>query len=262
MVESRPPADTAPKKTATVIPFWPAGVRGVPNPVIRSALFGVVKRGRREHLERVRLPAIGGTEILYTGARLDQADLDAWMGILELFKGQDIAQRLGRVVVPAREFLRLIGREYSSGTRAWLYKSLARLQATAIEIKNGDQVYVGSLIVRAARDERTKQIMVEIDPKLAAMFHSWSGLDWQERQLLNTDLAKWLHGFYSSHADPYPIKVASLREWSGSIAKNLKHFRDELKQAMASIAAVTGWTWEIDKADCLHVHKPRQLPAG
>ena len=234
----------------------------MPNPVIRSALFGVVKRGRREHLERVRLPAIGGTEILYTGARLDQADLDAWMGILELFKGQDIAQRLGRVVVPAREFLRLIGREYSSGTRAWLYKSLARLQATAIEIKNGDQVYVGSLIVRAARDERTKQIMVEIDPKLAAMFHSWSGLDWQERQLLNTDLAKWLHGFYSSHADPYPIKVASLREWSGSIAKNLKHFRDELKQAMASIAAVTGWTWEIDKADCLHVHKPRQLPAG
>ena len=234
----------------------------MPNPVIRSSLFGVVRRGRREHLEQVRLPSIGGTEILYTGARLDQADLDAWMGILELFKGQDIAQRLGRVVVPAREFLRLIGREYSSGTRAWLYKSLARLQATAIEIKNGDQVYVGSLIVRAARDERTKQIMVEIDPKLAALFHSWSGLDWQKRRMLNTDLAKWLHAFYSSHADPYPIKVATIREWSGAEMGTLFHFRDELTEAMERVAQVTGWQWEIDRNDCLHVRKPKQLPAG
>ena len=233
----------------------------MPNPVIRSALFGVVKRGRREHLERVRLPSIGGTEILYTGARLDQADLDAWMGILELFKGQDIAMRLGRVVVPAREFLRLIGREYSSGTRAWLYKSLARLQATAIEIKNGDQVYVGSLIVRAARDERTGQVMVEIDPKLAALFHSWSGMDWQERQALGQDhLAKWLHGFYSSHADPYPIKVRTIQEWTGAGAEELWKFRQQLREGMGRVGAATGWRWEIDKNDCLHVHKPKQLP--
>jgi hypothetical protein len=231
--------------------------------VIRSALFGVVRRGRREHLEQVRLPAIGGTEILYTGARLDQADLDAWMGILELFKGQDIAQRLGRTVVPARAFLRTIGRSGGGNDIAWLERTLARLSATNVQIKGDGYTYGGSIVVEYARDERTGQLMIEINPKLVALFQAatWSRIDWQERQTLGQDhLAKWLHAFYSSHADPYPIKVRTLQDWSGAGAAALYEFRRELRQAMTRIAQATGWTWEIDKTDCLHIKKPRALP--
>jgi hypothetical protein len=258
VVES--PASTT---RATVIPFWPPGARGLPNPVIRSALFGVVRRGRREHLEQVRLPSIGGTEILYTGARLDQADLDVWMGILELFKGQDIAQRLGRVTVPAREFLRIIARAEGGKNMAWLERTLARLSATNVQIKGDGYTYGGSLVVRYARDERTGQLLIEVDPKLVALFQatSWSRIDWQERQALGQDhLAKWLHAFYSSHASSYPIRVQTLREWSGASASELYEFRRELREAMTRVSQATGWAWEIDRNDCLHVRKPKALP--
>ena len=256
---SSPGAAPSNPKSATILPWWPAGARGVPNPVIRSALFGVVRRGRREYLERVKLPAIGGISVTYTGPRLDQADLDVWMQCLELFKAQDIGKR---IYFSAREFLQAIGRGPGGGNREWLYKALARLQATAVEIKNGEQVYVGSLIVEGARDERTGMLAVEVNPMLAELFQaaSWSRIDWDERQGLGQDhLAKWLHAFYSSHAGPHPIRVRTLQEWSGASTEELWKFRQQLREAMTLINKATGWAWEIDRNDCLHVHKPKQL---
>lgn len=262
MIES-PASRADTPRSATVLPWWPKEVRGVPNPIIRSSLFGVVKRGRREYLERVRLPTIGATEILYTGGRLDQADLDAWMGILELFKGQDIAMKLGRVTVPIREFLRIIGREAGGSGMQWIMRVMSRLSATDIQIKDGDYTYGGSLVVRYARDEHTGQLMIEVDPKLVALFQAtkWSHIDWEERQALGQDhLAKWLHAFYSSHAEAYPIKVRTLQKWSGASTEELWKFRQQLREAMTRVAQVTGWAWEIDRNDCLHVRKSKALP--
>ena len=252
-----------PTTTILALPWWPAGGRAVPNPIVRSALFGVVRRGRREFLEQVQLPAIGGTDIRYTGARLDQADLDVWMGILEIFKGQDIALRRGRATVGAREFLRSIGRSGGGNDIAWLERTLARLQATALQIRSNGQMYSGSLVVEHARDERTGQLMVEINPRLVELFqaHEWTRINWDERQGLGQDhLAKWLHGFYSSHQAPYAIKMQALREWSGSSAEEMWKFRQQLREAMGRVAAETGWHWELDREDRLHVIRPKMLP--
>ena len=258
-VVQSPPSTADTPRSATVIPFWPAGARGVPNPVIRSALFGVVRRGRREYLERVRLPSIGGISVTYTGPRLDQADLDVWMQCLELFKAQDI----GKIPFKTSTFLQAIGRKYSSGNRDWLYKSIARLAGAVVEIDDGHgHVYGGALISEFARDQATDRLMLTLNPKLAALFQaaSWSRIDWEERQALGQDhLAKWLHAFYSSHASSYPIRVRTLQEWSGASMETPYHFRAELRSSMERVAQATGWAWEIDKTDCLHVHKPKQL---
>jgi hypothetical protein len=187
------------------------------------------------------------------------------MGILELFKGQDIAMRRGRSVVGIREFLRSIGRTYSSGSRDWLNRTLARLSATNVEISADGQTYGGSLLVEYARDERTGQLMVEINPRLVELFqaHAWTRINWDERQALGRDqLARWLHGFYSSHQAPYAIKIQALQEWSGSRMDTLPHFRDELRKAMTMVATATGWHWELDKEDRLHVIRPKMLPGG
>lgn len=257
-----------PPQSATILalPWWPTGDRAVPNPIVRSALFGVVRRGRRAYLRGIQLPAIGGTDIRYTGEQLDQADLDVWMGILELFKGQDIAMRRGRAVVGIREFLRSIGRTYSSGSRDWLNRTLARLSATNVEISADGQTYGGSLLVEYARDERTSQLVVEINPRLVRLFqaHEWTRINWDERQALggSEQLAKWLHGFYSSHQAPYAITIKALQEWSGSTAGTLYEFRSELREAMGRVAAATGWHWELDREDRLHVIRPKMLPGG
>lgn len=255
--------DNKQEQEASILPWWPPEARGMPNAMIRSALFGVVRRGRREYQRGVTLQSIGGMSVKYTGERLDQADLDVWLGIMELFKGQDIAQRRGQVVVGAREFLRSIGRPGGGSSITWLHKSLARLSATNVEISYDRRIYGGSLIVRYARDERTGQLMVEIDPKIAALFQptTWTKIDWEERHALGSDqLALWLHAFYSSHAEPFPIKVATLQEWSGAEARGLFHFRAEIREAMARIAKATGWTWEIDCQDRLRIKRPMALP--
>jgi hypothetical protein len=51
------PAKMTPKKTAEIIqlPIWPEAVRGVPNGVLRSALFGAIKKGPRRYLEREQI---------------------------------------------------------------------------------------------------------------------------------------------------------------------------------------------------------------
>lgn len=84
--------------TALVVPFpqpWAEAVRAVPLTILRSALFGVMRRGRRQYLENVELlPSWPGVSVHYQGMRLDQADLDVWMQAVHLFRQQGLGGRL------------------------------------------------------------------------------------------------------------------------------------------------------------------------
>ena len=48
----RKPAPTSKPAPVVRLPLWPAELRTCPSCVLRSALFGVVQRGRRKALER------------------------------------------------------------------------------------------------------------------------------------------------------------------------------------------------------------------
>ena len=47
----------APSNVA-LLPPWPSAVRGVPNSLLRSALFGAIKRGKRAYQQGVKKPAL------------------------------------------------------------------------------------------------------------------------------------------------------------------------------------------------------------
>ncbi len=49
-VDLSAPAPTQHVARVIQLPLWPEAVRGVPNSVLRSALFGAIKRGRRAYL--------------------------------------------------------------------------------------------------------------------------------------------------------------------------------------------------------------------
>lgn len=53
-------------------------------------------------------------------------------------------------------------------------------------------------------------------------------------------LALWLHGFYSSHAKPYAVKVETLHTLSGSGTHQLWKFKQNLKAALIDLEGVTG----------------------
>ena len=97
---------------------------------------------------------------------------------------------------------------------------------------------------------------MEINPKLAAFYGQtqWTQIDWEQRQLLRgKPLALWLHGFYASHATPYPLRVAYLHKLSGSQTKQLRNFKQALARALRTLEAVGAVkSFEI-RDDLVHV---------
>lgn len=237
------------------LPLWPEPVRGVPNSVLRSALFGAIKRGKRAYQDSVKKASVDGVTVVHTGPQLDQADLDVWEQCLHLSRTGGLGMEIR---FTAHGFLKAIGRGTGKSQHEWLKAALRRLMTSLVELEDGKKAYAGQLIHHWARDEETGHHVIEINPKIAAMYGSdgWSQVEWEQRQALKKQpLAQWIHGFYSTHAAPFGYKVETLHQLCGSEAKLLSDFKKDLRGAMEKIAETTGWSWEIDAADIVYIGK-------
>lgn len=234
------------------LPLWPEATRGAPNAVLRSALFAAIQGKGRRYLEGELLAAQDGITVRYTGARLDQSDLDVWEQALHLARTQALGTRC---YFTAHGFLKALGRRTSGTDQEWLKSVFRRLTATAVELSDGRLTYGGSLM-EFYRDEETGRTVLEINPKLAPFFGAtrWTQIDWEQRQRLRSKpLALWLHGFYASHAAPYPLRVAYLHKLSGSQTKQLRYFKKNLAQALRDLEAAGAIrSFEI-RGDLVHV---------
>lgn len=250
--------------TAQVIqlPMWPEVVRAVPNGILRSALFGIVRRGRRRYMERETIAAVDGIEIVYTGQKLDQGDLDAWEAILHAVRAQPLGNKCR---VTSYQLLKLMGLKNTGGrggNRQILRARITRLVACAVEIRDRDRSYIGSLVRSAAVDKATGEWIIEIDPALAVLYgpSDYTLIDWAVRhKLAGHQLAQWLHAFYSTHAEPYPLKIATLRRLCGSEISETWKFAQVLRRALDAVVeacAANGqaFSYEI-KDDLVSVRK-------
>jgi len=258
-------AKTKPKVKSTptdqkqkVIQFpiiWPGQIRGVPNSVLRSALFGIVRRGRRAYLERKEVAAVDGVKIIFSGPQLDQADLDVWEQCLHIARSNNLGNK---IYFTANGFLKGINRATGKSQHEWLKGAFARLSTSAVEIADGKKAYFGAMIYGGARDKETGQYFIEINPKIMTLYghDGWTGIEFEQRLALKSQpLAQWLHGFYSTHTKPYPYKVSTIRRLCGSEVKELFNFRTQIKKSTAQVFKVTGWKIWIDDNDLLHVEK-------
>lgn len=237
------------------LPLWPDAVRGVPNCILRSALFGAIKKGPRAFLQRQQLDALEGVTVLFTGPRLDQADLDVWEQCLHLAKRGGLGCR---IQFSAHGFLRAINRATGGKNVEWLKGAFARLSSSVVEIKAGKRAYFGALISNGARNDETGHYVLEINISIVRLYgvDGWSQIEWHQRQALKGQpLAQWLHGFYSTHAAPYKIRVETLHRLSGSEAAQLKHFREDLRDALSKITTATTWLCEIEDSDLVRIDK-------
>ncbi len=244
-----------PSKATENLPSWPEAVRGIPNSVLRSALFGATKRGKRAFLQGVKKASVEGVTIIHTGPQLDQADLDVWEQCLHMARMQGLGTRIS---FSAASFLKEICRAAGGKNIEWLKNVFLRLSSSVVEVTDGKRAYFGPMLIGGVRDDVTGHYVIEMNPKIVSLFGAdgWSSVEFAQRQTLKKhQLAQWLHGFYSSHARPYPMKVETLHKLCGSESKQLFSFRQELRSALESMAAATGWTWEIDGKDLVHVAK-------
>lgn len=258
-------ADSVPaieQQTATVVqlPLWPEAVRAVPNSVLRSALFGAVKRGARAYLERVKIHAQEGIEIRYTGARLDQGDLDVWATVLHAVRDQALG---GECRVTAYQLLKELGKTDSGKNRNTLDRRLSRMKATGLDVRVGRYSYEGSLLASVERDVVTREYVIRIDPRLRSLFEpdQFTQIEWAVRHALDGQpLAQWLHGFYASHAQAYPMRVETLHQLCGSETAELWKFAQLLRKALEAVAQASetnGQSFEYEVAAGL-VHVKRE----
>lgn len=241
------------------LPVWPNAVRGMPNTVLRSALFGAIKRGKRAYQERVKKASVEGVTVIHTGPQLDQADLDVWQHCLHLARIDGLGTR---IQFTAGGFLKAIERGTGKSQHEWLKGAFARLSSSVVEVAEGKRAYFGPMLIGGARDDETGHYVIEMNPKIAALFGTdgWSGVEFETRRALKGQpLAQWLHQFYLSHARPFGFKVETLHRLCGSDNKQLAGFRRELAEALKKLAGVTGWTCEIDENDVVNVAKTPTL---
>ena len=258
---ARKVAESQAKKTVALerqlkLELWPEDVRGVPNAILRGALFGVSQE-RAIHKKRTLVAAVEGYEIRFKGETFNQTDLDVLEGMLHVA----MPHPLGKCVeFSVHSFLKALGRKTSGAQHEQFKEQVTRLIGGVIEITDTKtrKTFIGALVSKAARDEDTGRYVVVFDRDMLNLYEAgYSHVDWNQRMALGkSTLAKWLHGFYATHAKPYPYKVETLHNLCGSADKSLRSFRQKLKKALNELDSVGAIeSWDIDLDDLVTVQR-------
>jgi len=237
-------------------PPYQKPVRGVPNSALRGALFSAIQGKNRRHLKREILASQNGIQIRFTGWQLDQSDLDVWEQAIYLARQHPLETQCE---FTTHAFLKAIARNTGKTQHEWLKGVFARLAGAAVEITHGNQTYFGALINGGTRDELTGRYVINLNPHLSKLYQAgWTAINWeQRRQLQRKPLALWLQGFLASHAQPYPLRVERIMNWSGSKTKEACKFKQNLKKALDElrlVGAITNYTF--DKNLLIIIHTP------
>jgi hypothetical protein len=255
---ARAQQDTAVEKpTAQIIqfPLFPEEKRPVSNDVARSALFSCVQGKDRQIFENALLATLEGIEIRFTGRQFNQDDHDVLMQLVYMAAHKPLGEY---VTVPANAILKALGRKIGKSQHKQLEGEITRLvSGTVIVRQKSVGKYIGHLVDNAFKDDVTRRWRYRFNPDLRALYgpHAYTLIDWEQRiTLRGKDLARWLHLYLVGHAAPFPVKVAKLRQLSGSRTKELKNFRGKLRLALKDLkdASIID-DWMIDKNDLVHV---------
>lgn len=232
------------------LPSIPFDKRIVPNELIRSALFTVTNHNIARHfIKNQKIASFRSTEIMYTGEELRQDDEDVWLQIIYLAA----SKQQNKIVFRPYTFLSDIGWPQRTQYRDRLKASLTRMSATTIEIVNSQfEKGIGFSLIRKFEfytdDMQLNQWTVWLEPEVIKLFSElgkqYSKIQWEQRKKLKP-LAKWLHAFYSSHAEPEPIHLMRLMALCGSKTKNMKHFKENLRAALLELIHVGFLTHDV-----------------
>lgn len=241
------------------LPMWGERVRGVPNSVLRSALFTATKRGKRQYFERQKIASVDGVSVVFTGPRLDQADLDVWEQCLHIARTHGLGNT---IQFTAHGFLKAIGRSTGNSQHEWLKGAFARLRTSDVEISDGKRTFFGALISSGQRNEQTGFYELVLNPRIASLYNDdgWTGEDWEQRKkLMGKPLALWLHGFYSSHKNPFDYKIETIHKLCGSETKDPYKFKQNFVEAIKDLSEVTSWNCRIEDGKSQVFKSPEQM---
>jgi len=268
------PTETPRTPTRVQIPLWSEEHRPVLHDLVRSALFTCGQRDARMDLKAKPIYALEHIRITYTGEELRQRDYDVYLQILHLSRGITVDSRQEWVEFDARALIKLLGWTQNSRSLLELRETIRRLTACALEVTRARTktsvpvVYGGPLLLKyaGAQEGSFDEVTfwkVQINTEVAAQLKpgDYTRIDWKIRAQLS-QLEKWLHAFYSTNQNPYPMKVETIHKLCGSRMAEIKFFRRAIKAALVRLAEV-GFlsSWQIDDTDKVKVVRSQMITA-
>lgn len=212
---------------------WPERVRGVPNVLLRSSLFSI-SQTRPISRRLTLITCVDGVEIKFKGEHFNQDDLDVWQALVHRARKQPLGTFVHFTV---NDILRELDRKTGGTQHIQLQEEIARLIGGVIEMRwvNEGKKIQDTLVEKSFYDEKSETYVLMLSTELLTIYQSgYTYVDWQERKLYRRNsLAKWLHGFYTSHAEPFAYKVETIRDLCGSNkSQRLTDFRKALRVAL------------------------------
>jgi len=142
---------------------------------------------------------------------------------------------------------------------------IIRLTACAVQITHDKKIYFGSLIESGVKDELTRHYNIKLNRDLIRLYGGtqWTAIDWKQRQQLRRQpLAQALHAFFSTHAKPYPIKLATLKEVTGSRNPQIASFKRQMRQALNALVRLGFLLTFSIEGDLVLVQRSTKYVAG
>jgi hypothetical protein len=220
------------------LPLWHELERGTPNSFLRSALFSAIQSKDRQFLKEATLASSKDVTVKFTGEQLNQEDLTVWETLVHLARSNP----LGNVCnFTAHGLLKSMGLHTGGEQHRRLHSTIIRLNGAVVEITHEGKQYFGTLIQSGIKDVLTRHYAVKLNPELIRLYGDtqWTALNWNQRlKLRGKSLAQALHGYYSSHTRPFPVKLATLQHYTGSANSHPRSFKRQVKQALEELVTV------------------------
>jgi hypothetical protein len=220
------------------LPLWSELERGTPNSFLRSALFSAIQSKDRRFIKDTVLASSKDVSVKFTGEQLNQEDLTVWEALVHLARNHPLGNLCH---FTAHGLLKGLGLQVGGEQHRILHSTIIRLSGAVVEIVHEGRTYFGTLIQAGVKEELTKHYAIKLNPELIRLYGEtqWTALNWDQRlDLRRKPLAQALHGYYSSHSRPYPVKLATLQHFTGSQNPHFGSFKRQVRKALDELVKV------------------------
>lgn len=245
---------------------WPHIQFGIPNKLLRSAIFGVQRERKEKTVDLFTFLYNNEIEITFMGPRLNQDDSIVWQSILRAIRNVN-APMGAAVAIKKLDLLEHIGKIKAGKNYNWLMASLDRLSSAnlkCIDTKR-KETFTSNLIIGYHIKNDESYFNAGVSSFLAPLLSSdLTDVDIIRKSKLTSQLSRWLHDFYSSHTKPIPYSITKIQTLCRSeqvyakFKMNLKKSIEELKRCDPPLFAEE--TYLDTKADLIHVVKATGSP--
>lgn len=227
------------------LPLGRPGSVALPNALLRSALFSSANHQGDAVKEEV-IAAQGDVSITLTGLRLGGYDRRVFAVCLQAYQ-QDCPlpgsadPESAWILSSFYQLSQLLGVSYGEQVRAAIRASLIRLNAALLRVRYKRRDVPLPRLVEVVFDESAYgergagTIQFRVHKCIAQLFGVYAWTHVSEAALHQfSGLAAWLAAFYQTHAGPYPLLLADLKQYSGQDCEP-REFKRRLLRALEQL---------------------------